>query len=119
MIHGFPCQPVEWSLKGHDKKRSSSERASPMRQCSQCFFCHAPLPACPSCGYVYPVESRMVEQVEGELVELDHTKILKRMEQGRSETLEDLIALGTKRGMKNPRGWAMHVHRAREAKRNG
>ena len=117
--HGFPCQPVEWSLKGRDKKRSSSERASPIRQCSQCFFCHAPSPACPSCGYVYPVESRMVEQVDGELVELDRTVVMRKIEQGRSETLDDLIALGTRRGMKNPRGWAMHVYRAREAKRNG
>lgn len=40
-----------------------------------------------------------------------------RREQGQAQTLEQLIEIGRKRGMKNPRGWAMHVMRARQSKR--
>jgi hypothetical protein len=38
-------------------------------------------------------------------------------EQSRAQTVEDLIAIGKRRGMKNPRGWARHVLAARQAKR--
>jgi superfamily II DNA or RNA helicase len=40
-----------------------------------------------------------------------------RREQATASTLEDLIQIGTRRGMKNPRGWARHVLAARGAKR--
>jgi hypothetical protein len=30
-----------------------------------------------------------------------------------------LIQVGKRRGMRNPAGWARHVHRARQAKRQG
>jgi len=40
-----------------------------------------------------------------------------RHEQSQARTLEDLIEVGRRRGMKNPAGWARHVHRARQAKR--
>jgi hypothetical protein len=39
-----------------------------------------------------------------------------RHEQSRAQTVEDLIAIGKRRGMKNPRGWARHVIAARQAK---
>jgi hypothetical protein len=38
---------------------------------------------------------------------------LDRREQATASTLEDLIQIGTRRGMKNPRGWARHVLAAR------
>jgi superfamily II DNA or RNA helicase len=40
-----------------------------------------------------------------------------RREQANATTVEDLIAIGKRRGMKNPRGWARHVMAARQAKR--
>jgi len=39
-----------------------------------------------------------------------------RHEQARATTVEELIAIGKRRGMKNPRGWARHVMAARETK---
>lgn len=39
-----------------------------------------------------------------------------RRQQGRAQTLEELIAVGHARGMKNPRAWARHVLAARQAK---
>jgi uncharacterized protein (DUF2126 family) len=62
----------------------------------------------------------MVEEREGELVELDReaaerARVAARVEQGRSETLADLLALAARTGKKA--NWAHHVWRAREAKR--
>ena len=39
-----------------------------------------------------------------------------KREQASATTIEDLIAIGKRRGMKNPRGWARHVMAARQAK---
>jgi hypothetical protein len=39
-----------------------------------------------------------------------------RREQASASTIEDLIAIGKRRGMKNPTGWARHVMAARQAK---
>ena len=36
-----------------------------------------------------------------------------RNEQAQAATLEDLIAIGRRRGMKSPHGWARHVMAAR------
>ena len=40
----------------------------------------------------------------------------RRREQGGAQTLEQLIEIGRRRGMSNPRGWARHVLAARQAK---
>jgi DNA repair protein RadD len=40
----------------------------------------------------------------------------RREEQRQAQTLEDLIEVGQRRGMKNPRGWARHVLAARQTK---
>ena len=40
-----------------------------------------------------------------------------RHEQSKAKTLEDLVAIGKRRGMTSPYAWARHVMRAREAKR--
>jgi hypothetical protein len=39
--------------------------------------------------------------------------------QAAAQTLEDLIAEGQRRGLKNPSGWAWHIHQARQKKRAG
>lgn len=70
-LHGLPCQEREWSLKGRDKKDMNGEKTIPVRQCTQCFFAHKPSPSCPNCGLVYPIQSREVEHIDGELVEIN------------------------------------------------
>jgi superfamily II DNA or RNA helicase len=40
-----------------------------------------------------------------------------KREQSQAQTVKDLIAIGKRRGMKNPRGWARHVMAARHRKR--
>jgi len=117
--HGFPDSPREWELT-NSKTRQTGERNEPVRQCEACFFVHRPAPTCPSCGHVYPVQSRMVDEVEGELRELDPEAMERqrkaaRIEQGRSETLDDLLKLAARTGRKS--AWAHHVWNARQKKR--
>ncbi len=70
-LHGLPCQEREWSLKGREKKERSGDKYIPVRQCTACFFCHKPSPTCPNCGFAYPIQSREIEHIEGELVEVN------------------------------------------------
>ena len=122
--HGFPDSPREWTLEGSKKRGPrDAEQNEPVRQCSiadgGCGFVHRPAPACPNCGRVYPVMSRMVDEREGELAEIDREAAERarkalRVEQGRTDTLEGLKEFARKTG-KNPR-WAEHVWRARQAK---
>ena len=121
--HGFPDDPRDWSLDGSKKRATSDEKAEPVRQCDiasgGCGFVHRPAPVCPNCGRVYPIMSREVEHLEGDLAEIDRAAMVRerKQEQGRADSLEDLIEVGRSRGMKNPRGWATHVFKARQAKR--
>jgi superfamily II DNA or RNA helicase len=116
--HGFPDSPREWELN-KSKTRQSGERNEPVRQCDACYFVHRPAPCCPSCGHEYPVQSRMVDEVEGELQEIDPAQMerarkAKRMDQGRTDTLEGLLEIARREG-RNPR-WAHYVWNSRQRK---
>lgn len=118
--HGFPDDPREWTLQDRKKcSRESGERTVPVRSCEKCYFCHKPAPVCPACGFVYPIQSREVEEVSGELAEIDkdRARIAARQEVGRTKTMDDLIALGVQRGYKNPQYWARMVFNSRQGKR--
>jgi len=119
--HGLPDQDRLWSLEDAPKGDSDKEKADPIRQCDQCYFVHHPAACCPECGYVYPVKARQIEEVDGDLTEIDlmarallSKKKMARAAQGRTETLEDLRKLAKETG-KNAR-WADHVWKARQAK---
>jgi hypothetical protein len=64
------------------------------------------------------VEKREVTVVAGDLQEVDRQVLARarKREQGSAQTLEELIQVGQRRGMKNPRGWARHVLAARQTK---
>ncbi len=63
------------------------------------------------CGHTFAAEVRELKQVEGELVEVAARE--RKREQGSAATLDELIAIGRRRNMKNPAGWARHVMAAR------
>lgn len=119
MKHGYPDDDRDWTLDREDKKRGgSAERTIPVRQCSVCYMCHRPSPACPACGFVYPVAERTIEEVEGELIEVtrEQAAVIAKQErqvQGQAKTLTDLIELGKRKGYKNPVAWARKVHDGR------
>ena len=110
----------DWTLDGRARKKKSKndEEKLPVRQCQQCYCCHPPAPTCPECGFIYPNRAREIEHVDGELVEIDVEAIRRerKKEQASAQSLDDLIALGRQRGMRNPAGWARHVWNARQGK---
>jgi DNA repair protein RadD len=146
--HGLAEDVRDWSLDGRPKKTGKKKDADDIdvRQCKQCFCCHAPMSACPECGHVYEVKERTIEVVDGTLQMVAgiideqnrrcqcgqvhsrwddkcptckrHTDPVKqrKSEQSRAQTMDELIVIGRKRGMKNPYGWAKHVFEARKAK---
>ena len=66
---------------------------------------------CPDCGHEFVVERRELEHVDGELEEVQ--QVDRKREQASAQTLDELIAIGRRRNMKNPAGWARHVMAAR------
>ncbi len=118
--HGLPQDPREWSLDAKPKRKGSTDAPS-VRECPECFACHEPAPVCPACGHVYQSDAvqRGPEQVDGQLVEVDEAALRRERnrEQAGAQTLEQLIEIGRRRGMKSPHGWARHVLAARQRKR--
>jgi hypothetical protein len=63
---------------------------------------------------VAPIK-RVITQQDGELQELRRINAkMRRNEQGKAQSLQQLIALGHARRMNNPVGWAKHVYAARQ-----
>lgn len=118
--HGLPDDPREWSLLGRGERKKKGEKDE--NACRQCEHCKAYSPAaaskCRECGKAFPVQARKIEEVAGSLseVEIARMRRVAAREQAAAKTLEELIAVGMARGMKNPHGWARHVHEARMAK---
>jgi hypothetical protein len=74
--------------------------------------------ACPECGHLFRPQRKKPAVVAGSLQEIsqEQLKVRRKQEQGEAHSMEELIALGQRRGMKNPRGWARHVLAARQTK---
>jgi DNA repair protein RadD len=122
--HGFPDDPREWSLSEGIVRGGRGNAAPSVRTCPECFAAFKPAPICPVCGaQCAPIKSRKIQQLAGELRELKREEVRQRGEerrkQGQARTLQQLIALGQARGMKNPVGWAKHVYWARQQRSHG
>jgi superfamily II DNA or RNA helicase len=115
---GHHLEEREWTLDGV-RKRAKDAAAPAVRICSTCFAAMpATAQACPECGAVQVQKPRELKVLEGELVEVEIAQRQRRREQGSAQTLEQLIEVGRRRGMKNPHGWARHVLEGRQAKRH-
>lgn len=114
---GHHLDEQEWTLEGVKKKER--EKAPSVKVCPQCFAAMSSRAGeCEECGHRFAPERRELQQVDGELVEVQRQAAVRarRKEQGSAQTLEQLIAVGQQRGMSNPRAWARHVLAARQAK---
>jgi flagellar biosynthesis/type III secretory pathway protein FliH len=122
---GVPDDKREWSLdKPLLKKRQLDENGNfYIRCCPECYMTFATAPVCPFCGYKYPLHPKEIqahEEIElaritaEESVRVAEIKKKDRMEQGRAQSFEELVALGRKRGYKNPAFWAARVMRGRK-----
>lgn len=119
--HGLPDADRQWNLAGRDKKKGNSERTEPTRQCECCYFVDRPKPVCANCGHVFPVKAREIEQIEGELIEVDRNaqidaKAKERMAQGMAKTYSELVAHFVLKGSKNPHYQAKMIMDARKRK---
>lgn len=118
--HGLPTETREWSLTGRITcKNESAEPDILVRQCKSCLRVYSGTGRiCPYCGEEQPKTRREIEQ--DEKAELERIEKIerrnKRKEQGRAETLEELIAIGHSRGYKNPVFWARMVYNSRAKK---
>ena len=119
--HGLPDDEREWSLEGREPGRGKKkdEPIMPVSQCKHCFAIFKPQPKCPECGQPTGAGGREIEEREGELVELDQEAIRRerKREQGKARTLEELAALGVRRGMRKPGAWAAITKAARSGRK--
>lgn len=119
--HGLPDDEREWSLAGRDtRKDSKNGGGASVKVCPKCFAAQfAGRPSCKLCGHVFEIQAREVEEVEGDLIEVDPATVKRQraFEQSRALDLSALIELGKKRGYKRPELWAKHIFNARQARR--
>lgn len=117
--HSLPDDDREWSLSGIPKRSKKAQNLEPVKVCEKCYAAN-PQGAthCSECGYVFPIQSRQIEEREGELSEITEVQkkakqLARKREQAECKTLEDLIALGEARGYGNPSAWAHFVFSGR------
>jgi DNA repair protein RadD len=113
--HQFPDDVREWNLDGRGPRSKQSNEVS-IRTCKKCYAALKLLTkVCPYCAYIFEVESRVIEEVEGDLVLIDPEEVRRNRarEQGSAQSEQELIELGRKRGYKRPEAWARHLIIAR------
>lgn len=118
--HGLPDEDRQWKLTSDKIKKSKNEISSSVRVCPKCFAAmFSGVIVCSYCGYNFEKQSRKIEEKDGELVEVDAETIRrkKKIEQGKCETLDELIEVGKRRGYKRPYLWAQYVFNARQSKK--
>lgn len=119
--HGLPDDDREWSLEGKEKgsKKKAADEVK-IKQCGNCYAVFRPGPqACPHCGAPVAGQQRELEVVDGQLEKVDKLAIRKeqKREQGKARTLEDLVALGLRRGMAKADSWAAITFAARAGRK--
>lgn len=119
--HGLPDDDREWSLEGKEKgKKKAAADEVKIKQCGSCYAVFRPGPqTCPHCGAPVAGQQRELEVVDGELQKVDKLAIRKQQkkEQGAARTLEDLVALGMRRGMAKASQWACITMAARQGRK--
>jgi DNA repair protein RadD len=113
---GHHLEQREWTLDGEHKK--DREKAPSVKVCPNCFSAMASqVRQCLECGHEFVAETKELEVVKGELMEIDLTRHRQRAEVGGARSMEDLLRLERQRGYKP--GWAKHIMAARQARRVG
>ena len=114
---GHHLEERHWSLQG--SQRRERQTAAAIKVCPQCFCTTTRrVSECPECGHLFRPQRQKPAVVAGSLQEIsqEQLKVRRKQEQGEAHSMEQLIALGQRRGMKNPRGWARHVLAARQTR---
>jgi len=118
--HGFIDEERSWQLTGRMKKaKGAPSEAATVRTCPKCYAAHRPMPACPACGHVYKVNSRSIEQRDGELIQVASADEIAAAaaESDIKRQFYQLLAIGKNRGFSDPQSWAFNVVCSKEASR--
>lgn len=121
---GLPDDDRTWSLGEPLKRKPRTDGNGDfyIRCCPECYMTFKTAPICPFCGTEYPLHPREIkarEEIElkritaEEMARIEAEKKKARAEQGRAQTFEELVAIGKKKGYKNPAFWATQVMRGR------
>lgn len=111
--HGLPDQEREWSLectKGKKKKKIDDEPKISIRHCTICFAVYpGGLSQCPHCGAAQIVNSRRIEERDGDLIEITHEIEQKEFwsSGGMRERLQDARTIDDLREMQQARGYKL------------
>ena len=107
--HGLPTEKREYTLKPSKIRNATREPDVLVRECEKCFRVYKGTDRiCPYCGHDNGKTRKQIEQekqAELEKITELHRKQA-RMEVGMARTEAELVAIGRKRGYKNPQYWA-------------
>ncbi|MGN0577295.1 MAG: DEAD/DEAH box helicase [Ruminiclostridium sp.] len=100
--HGLPDSDREWTLD--PKPPSKKKNTVSVRQCTECFYTHAPAPVCPNCGHVYEVKQQATPK---EIREAKLQQIVSAYTApAECKTIQELYAYAKMKGYRP--GWAYH-----------
>ena len=122
---GLPDDDRVWSLGEPLKRKPRTDGNGDfyIRTCPECYMTFKTAPICPFCGTEYPLHPKEIKAHEDielkritaeEMARVEAEKKKARMEQGRAQTFEELVAIGKAKGYKNPSYWAAQVMRGRK-----
>jgi superfamily II DNA or RNA helicase len=118
--HGFIDEHREWELTTEKaRKKKDGEAAPAVRTCPSCYAMHRPSPECPKCGHVYKINSRKIEQRDGDLVQISRADDAKKAASVTdiNRRYEVLVNIGRSRGYAHPDKWAFNVICGQESSR--
>lgn len=126
--HGHPCIDRTWSLAGEGGRRRQAETTTEgehisTRQCRSCYQHFRTAPTCPYCGEEQGWDARVSIERAAEIVKQEKSDLerarqeaarARKAEEAACRSLQELQALGTRRGYKP--GWAFSKWKARKDK---
>lgn len=113
--HGFIDEPRNWALTFTETKQQRGIAVPRVVTCPKCFAMHRPSPVCPRCKHIYETAGRVVEQVDGELVQMTRTDEMDQALRDAAEMkdLERLYAVlvnvAKGRNYSDPPKWAFDI----------
>lgn len=121
--HQFPDSDREWSLEGRKRTKKAAESKVAVRMCPKCYRALPGGITICVCGHIFAAQPREVEQKTGTLVRVTPEmkkalQVQRKQEQSSAKSYEELVALGSSRGYKFPREWALKIMDSRGSRKH-